>query len=526
MPCTAPAHDRQRRDLDDACETTPMIDLERAWWESAKPDQPKPTSELCAVAYYRHSAQDRQENSVAIQQEQVRQWAEENGVVIIQEFADRGKSGLTAEGRDAFNEMMEEWVRKRMDFQFILCLDVSRWGRFQDIDLSATYSAECKRFGKLVIYTTLGKPKENDQLYQVQVHFERYRAAQYSKELSDKVLRGCIKIAQQGFWAGGKPPYAFQRLLLDETRQPLHPLLAGQRKSIQNQRVTLCPGDEHQVTVVKRIFYEFVKERRLPQQIAASLNTDGVLSPGGKAWDTGKVNRVLANQLYSGTLVYNKTTQKLKTPTCRNPESKWVTKTDAFDSIVDSDVFEQAKQLLAESCRLPTTPEMLDCLRRLLEQFGEVRQGLLGKVTRSPSSGAYKKQFGSLDAAYQAVFDEDLARVRDDVESQLRLQIPDVQKYDNFLVVNRKFSVLVQPSVPVAHGYNQYWYFRPDLRTSVDITLGVAVTGHEGPQIIGYFPLPRLLVRNRSIRLYGSSDARLEMYGYTGLDVIFQLARM
>jgi len=53
-----------------------------------------------AVAYYRHSAQDRQENSVAIQQEQVQQWARENGVDIIHEFSDRGKSGLTAEGRD------------------------------------------------------------------------------------------------------------------------------------------------------------------------------------------------------------------------------------------------------------------------------------------------------------------------------------------------------------------------------------------------------------------------------------------
>jgi len=34
------------------------------------------------VAYYRHSARDRQENSVAIQQELVRKWAQENGVDI------------------------------------------------------------------------------------------------------------------------------------------------------------------------------------------------------------------------------------------------------------------------------------------------------------------------------------------------------------------------------------------------------------------------------------------------------------
>ena len=50
-----------------------------------------------AVAYYRHSAQDRQENSIPTEREQVRQWAEKHGVEIIEEFEDAGKSGLNAE---------------------------------------------------------------------------------------------------------------------------------------------------------------------------------------------------------------------------------------------------------------------------------------------------------------------------------------------------------------------------------------------------------------------------------------------
>ncbi len=134
------------------------------WWVQNMPPTDSSTPEFRAVAYYRHSAQDRQENSVAIQQEQVQQWARENGIEIIHEFSDRGKSGLTAQGRDGFNDMMENWVKTRDDFQYVLCLDVSRWGRFQDIDVSAQYSAECKRHGKEVIYTTLGKPKEDDPL--------------------------------------------------------------------------------------------------------------------------------------------------------------------------------------------------------------------------------------------------------------------------------------------------------------------------------------------------------------------------
>ena len=137
------------------------------WWEACSTDQATSVAQPRAVAYYRHSAQDRQENSIPIQQDQVREWAEKNGVQIIEEFCDPGRSGLTAEGRPAFTQMMDEWVTQRDDFDYILCLDVSRWGRFQDIDLSAQYSAQCKRHGKQVIYTTIGKPRENDPLYPV-----------------------------------------------------------------------------------------------------------------------------------------------------------------------------------------------------------------------------------------------------------------------------------------------------------------------------------------------------------------------
>jgi len=61
------------------------------------------------------------------------------------------------------------------------------------------------------------------------VQFERFRAAQYSKELSEKVRRCRVKIAEQGYPAGGHAPYGLSRLLLDETREPLLVLEPGQR---------------------------------------------------------------------------------------------------------------------------------------------------------------------------------------------------------------------------------------------------------------------------------------------------------
>ena len=114
--------------------------------------------------------------------------------------------------------------------------------------------------------------RKDDNFQPVYIQFERFRAAQYSKELSEKVWRGCVKIAQQGYWAGGRPPFGFQRLLLDERREPVHVLEPGQRKGIQNQRVTLVVGEAAEVGVLKRIFHEFVDLGHSEYLIAERLN--------------------------------------------------------------------------------------------------------------------------------------------------------------------------------------------------------------------------------------------------------------
>lgn len=67
------------------------------WWKDRAADAPTTAPRARAIAYYRHSAQDRQENSIPIQKEQVHKWADANQIEIIREFADHGKSGLSAE---------------------------------------------------------------------------------------------------------------------------------------------------------------------------------------------------------------------------------------------------------------------------------------------------------------------------------------------------------------------------------------------------------------------------------------------
>ncbi len=493
------------------------------WWneEDRKPEE---VEKIRAVAYYRHSAQIGQENSVEIQQDNVEAFAEKHGLCIIHEFADRGKSGLNAEGRPEFNEMMT-WVQTREDFRYILVLDVTRWGRFQDMDLSAHYESLCTQHNKQVIYTHIGMPKEDDQLINhLRKSIDRYQSAEYSRALSKKVFEGCVKVATQGYRPGGAPPYAFYRMMLDEQKQRDRILNPGQRKSLQNGRVILVPGKEQHVRTVQEIFLLFVEKQYTERQIAGHLNARQTPSPGGVNWSAEMIRHILTNQQYAGAVVYNKTTQRLKSATRRNPENQWIVKPGAFESLVEPDLFQRARLMIENRKRRYSPEEMLKRLRELYSEYGIITSKLIQYDDQYPSPGNYATCFGGLNGAFQAMFAEIISRAKKEVFNAICEQVRLVDEHDNFMVVNGDFSVLIQPSIPRPCGYGEYWTFSPDPRPTVDITLGVPLSQADNPEIMGYLALPRLLMTDKQIRLSSSSHGLLELQAHSGLDFIRKLA--
>ncbi len=301
-----------------------------------------------AIAYYRHSAEDKQENSVPIQREHARKFATEHGIEIIHEEADEGKTGLLAD-RPGFTNLFQEWILNAASpsFQYVLVHDVSRWGRFQDQDEAAYYEFRCKQQGKKVIYISRGFPKEEEQLItHLQTSIERYMAAEYSRQLSHKVFHGCVKVSEQGYSAGGMPCYGMGRLLLDAQKKPIRILQKGEHKQIANERVTFVPLNDHTTKAVYDIFAMFVQENLSLSEIERILNERGVLPACGGLWNRDKLVRILMNETYTGARIYNKTWNRLKQGKRDNPRSEWVVCRDAFPPIVDRAIFDKAQEKL------------------------------------------------------------------------------------------------------------------------------------------------------------------------------------
>ena len=301
-----------------------------------------------AVAYYRHSAEDKQENSIAIQRQYIQKFAVENNIEIIHEEADEGKSGLLA-NRPAFERLFADWIKNTNapHFDYVFVYDVSRWGRFQDPEQAAHLTFECTIHGKEVVYVSSGFPDPANQLLSsLGISIERYSAAKFSRDLSSKVFCGSVKVSEQGYSAGGTAVYGMARLLLDVNKKPVRILNAGEHKQIANERVSFVPKEDETTETVREIFNLFAKEKYLIPDIVTHLNQKEILSANGKRWDKSKVINVLTDETYIGTRIYNKTWKRLKQKHHKNPRSEWVTTPKAFQAVVDEQLFKDAQERL------------------------------------------------------------------------------------------------------------------------------------------------------------------------------------
>lgn len=303
-----------------------------------------------AIAYYRHSAEDKQENSIPIQREHVQKFAAQHNIEIIHEEMDEGKSGLLGfEARPGFRRLFEEWIENpdASHFDYVLVYDESRWGRFQNTNQAASYQFRCEQKGKMVIFVATGFPKDdNKMLFSLSTSMKREMSAEYSRDLSKKVFDGCMKVSKQGYSAGGTACYGMVRILLDERKQPVGVLKKGQRKAIDNARVTFTPANDQTTEVVKEIFGAYVHRWENPERIAGGLNERKIPSPSGRQWRKDGVLRILSNETYIGTRIYNKTWHKLKQGHKQNPRSEWVIVPNAFPRIVEPEIFTRAQERL------------------------------------------------------------------------------------------------------------------------------------------------------------------------------------
>ena len=495
-----------------------------------------------AAEYVRMST-DQQQYSTENQHAAIQRFADAHGITIVRTFIDAGKSGVGIQGREALQDLLRTVESGQADFSTILVYDVSRWGRFQEPDEGAYYEFRCIRADITVQYCAEQFPADNGPMSAVMKSLKRAMAGEYSRELSAKVFAGQCRLITLGYRQGGIPGYGLRRQLLDQHGQPKALLSRGERKSFQLERVILTPGPDHEVATVRRIYHLFTTEQKTEAQIAAMLNSEGVPPEAGRPWTRGTVCDLLTNEKYIGNNLYNRTSTKLQRPRVVNKPSEWVRCNNAYQPIVDAEIFAKAQAIINERDHRYTDEELLQRLRDLFNRHGMLSGLIINEAAGMPSTATYANRFHSLRRAYELVgytpardysylaINRALRALHREHLNRITNELADVgamvrrDTTNDLLTINSEFTLALSIArCRDLHEHEYRWVIRFDTSLDPDITIGARMAPGN-TDILDYYLFPSIDVLSDHCRLAEQNGLVLDVYRAPDLTRLVNLAR-
>jgi DNA invertase Pin-like site-specific DNA recombinase len=358
-----------------------------------------------AAQYLRMSTDD-QQFSIQNQEVAIALYAAQHGFEIVQTYEDAGRSGVVAHQRPGLLRLLSDVVSHRAQYKVILVYDVSRWGRFQDVDESAYYEFLCKSAGVSIHYCAEQFENNGTMSSSIMKTLKRAMAGEYSRELSVKVYAGQKGVALLGFRGGGHCPYGLRRLAISKDGKRRAVLKLGEHKAVRTDRIILIPGTKKEVLCIRTIFQKTVHRFETPSQIAGYLNSRGLKNSTGRPWSYANVYDILRNPEYAGCATWGRTTSKLHTPARHLPRSTWVVQPGAYTPIVSMETFDRAQTIIEDRRTCPSklsNRQMLDGLRSLLAERKKLNSTMIVAAPNLLRLSAYRRRFGSLINAYRRI---------------------------------------------------------------------------------------------------------------------------
>lgn len=518
------------------------VNVDQIGAQSARLGELTPEQSRMPVAQYVRMSTERQCYSTENQIFLIANYAQSHGMAIVRTFSDEGKSGITLRKRPGLLSLLSVVQSGLANFKAILVYDVSRWGRFQDVDESGYWEYVCKREGVVIHYCA--EPFINDGSIPSVIikSLKRTMAAEYSRELSAKCFAGQCRLIELGYRQGGLVGYGLRRLLIDQEGHPKQLLSDGQRKSIQSDRVVLVPGPEEEQETIRTIFRLFVDENESQSGIAKELNARGVPSGKSRPWCYSSVHDILVNPKYMGTNVFNRTSIKFHGPKVHNPEQLWVRKEGAFPAIVSRELFLKAAKILEVRRYRPTDDEMLDQLRSTLTKQGRLTGAMINQCISLRKASSIYKQFDGLRGAYARlgyVSPRDLSfldcnpavraigeSLLTTVASRLHANGAIVEKdcKSHILRVNQELNLRMAVARCLKRP-NDRLNWRIPKRTSLCDLNVIARLNEDNTQILDYFIFPAKEHPRKNFFISCKNSVSLEPYRFESLDHVYEICR-
>ena len=255
-----------------------------------------------AVVYARYSSHNQREESIEGQLRKCREYADQHGFTIIEEYCDRAISGKTDE-RYEFQRMIKDSEKGR--FQVVIMYTIDRFARNR-YD-AAMYKAKLRKNGVKLYYTeqSISDEPEGIILESVLEGMAEY----YSENLSRGVRRGLRENALKALATNAAP---LGYIINNEKKFEIDPVTAP---------------------IIKEIFDLYANGKSI-RQVVNILNEKGYRTTKGKPFRIGSLDTILVNKKYMGIYEY-----------------KDVIIEDGVPAIIDKEVFEKVQMMLKKNKR-------------------------------------------------------------------------------------------------------------------------------------------------------------------------------
>ena len=234
-----------------------------------------------AVIYARFSSDMQREESIEAQVRAIRQYAEQNSIIIVGEYFDRAKSG-TSSDRAEFQRLLSEATKR--EFDLVLVHKVDRFARNRQDSMGA--KMHLKRYGVTVIAVAQPYDTESPEGMMMEAMLEAF-AEYYSRNLASEVEKGKRENALKGLHVGGTPPLGY-----DLDRETMKLVL-----------------NEHEADAVRLIF-QLALEGDGYTEIVRELRAKGYKTKRGQDFGKTSLFSILKNEKYTGVYIYSKSAPK------------------------------------------------------------------------------------------------------------------------------------------------------------------------------------------------------------------------
>ncbi len=278
-----------------------------------------------AAVYLRVSTKKQADTGTAIsgQRKAIVDFLAREKIQAYKFYVDEGLSGTNTK-RPALQRLLSDAEQPDAPFNMVIFWDVSRLDRSLRNWVNHIYSL---RDLGISIRTVDANLNLDDPTHELVALLSGYQAEQFSITLSKNTRRGMNETIRQGFYTYGKPPFGYdiKKVAYSGTMK---------NKLILN---------EDEAKLVEKMFALTVTNDLGAKKIAASLNGQGYRHRNGKQFNFKTILKILRNEVYTGSLIGDKT-RFLNGRRVENEPENRVVHPNAHHAIIDKRTYKKAQE--------------------------------------------------------------------------------------------------------------------------------------------------------------------------------------